>query len=383
MSKVFKSGFYKKQIVSKNNKELNYESFSPTLINQEYLWEDRRIDKLLEEASREIGELNAYLTFIPDPDFFIHMHINKEAVSSNKIEGTQTNIEELVTPIEEIGSEKKDDYLETLNYSLALNHAVDNLSKIPISTRLMKETHKILLGSVRGETKQPGEYRSSQNWIGGSGLQDALFIPPHHCELNDLMSDLEKFIHNDSLKMPSLIKAALIHYQFETIHPFLDGNGRLGRLLIILYLVDQRILNKPSLYLSEFFEKHKSQYYDSLTLARDNNDIDQWLRFFLVGIIETSRNSKNLILNIINLKKELEAKILSFGSKVKSATTVLEFIFLHPVFTYETLAKYCGFSDPTVYKYIDAFRDLGILTEATGMKKNRLYVFRRYLDLFK
>lgn len=383
MTKNFKSGFYKKQVISKHNQELNYESFSPELINKEYFWEDPRINKLLEEASRELGELNAYLTFIPNPDFFIHMHVNKEAVSSNKIEGTQTNIEELVTPIDEINEEKKDDYLETLNYSYALNHAINSISKIPISTRLLKEIHQILLDSVRGQTKQPGEFRSTQNWIGGSSLRDALFIPPHQSEINNLMSDLEKFIHNDSLKMPSLIKVALIHYQFETIHPFLDGNGRLGRLLIILYLIEQKILNKPSLYLSEFFEKHRSQYYNALTLVRDNNDLDQWLRFFLVGIIETSKNAKNLILNIINLKKNLDEKILCFGSKVKTATQVLEFIFLHPIFSYETLRKYCNFSTPTTYKYINAFADLGILKEMTEMKKNRLYVFREYLDLFK
>ncbi len=383
MSKDFKSGLYRKQIVSINNKELNYESFLPEPINKEYFWNDHRIDKLLEEASREIGELNAYLAFIPDPDFFIHMHINKEAVSSNKIEGTQTNIEELVTPIEELNEEKKDDYQETVNYSEALNFAIENLSTIPISTRLLKMVHKILLNSTRGEAKQPGELRTSQNWIGGTGLKDARFIPPHFTDLNNLMSDLEKFTHNDSLKMPTLIKAALIHYQFETIHPFSDGNGRLGRLLIILYLVDQKILDRPSLYLSEFFEKHKSQYYESLTLVRDNNDLDQWIRFFLVGIIETSKNSKNLIRNIINLKKELEGNILHFRSKVKIASEILEFIFLHPVFTYERLATDCNLSNPTTYKYINSFIKLNILEEVTGMKKNRLYVFRRYLDLFK
>ncbi len=383
MRSNFKSGIYKKQQVSSKNHELNYQSFSPEFINKEYFWQDHRIDRLLEEASRELGELNAYLTFIPDPDFFIHMHVKKEAVSSNRIEGTQTNIEELVSPIEEISQEKKDDYLETINYSLALNSTILNLNQLPISTRLLKQTHATLLRSVRGESKQPGELRSSQNWIGGSSLKDAIFIPPHHSELGELMADLEHFIHNDNLQTPLLIKAAIIHYQFETIHPFLDGNGRLGRLLIILYLVDQRILNKPSLYLSEFFEKHKAQYYDSLTLVRDNNDLDQWLRFFLVAVIETSQNSKKLIVDIINLKKELEVKLLSFGSKIKNATKVLDFIFLNPIFNYETLSKQCELSNPTTNTYIKEFRELGILDEITGMKKNRLYVFRRYLDLFK
>jgi len=383
MKANFKSGIYKKQQVSTKNQELNYQSFSPELINKEYFWQDHRIDRLLEEASRELGELNAYLAFIPDPDFFIHMHVKKEAVSSNRIEGTQTNIEELVSPIEEISQEKKDDYLETINYSLALNSTILNLNQLPISTRLLKQTHATLLKSVRGETKQPGELRSSQNWIGGSSLKDAIFIPPHYSELGELMADLEQFIHNDNLQTPLLIKAAIMHYQFETIHPFLDGNGRLGRLLIILYLVDQRILNKPSLYLSEFFEKHKAQYYDSLTLVRDNNDLDQWLRFFLVAVIETARSSKKLIMDIINLKKELEKKMLSFGSKIKNATKVLDFIFLNPIFSYEKLSTECEFSNPTSNTYIKEFRELGILEEMTGMKKNRLYVFRRYLDLFK
>ncbi|MFP4543185.1 MAG: Fic family protein, partial [Candidatus Kapaibacterium sp.] len=245
-----------------------YTYFYPTYINDDWKWEDQGVNSLLEKAAIKLGELNSFSKLVPNIDLFIQLHVTKEAVVSSRIEGTQTRMDEAILDEEDILPERKQDWQEVNNYIKALHQAIDDLEILPISSRLIKKTHQILLDSVRGEHKNPGEFRTSQNWIGGSSLADAIFIPPHQMYVNDFMSDLENFLHNDDIQIPALIKIALVHYQFETIHPFLDGNGRIGRLLITLFLVDKKILSKPLLYLSEFFEKNKSLYYDNLTFVR-------------------------------------------------------------------------------------------------------------------
>ena len=243
--KEFKSGKYIRQY--------EYKSFSPSKINHSWVWDDAKINVLLENATRSLGELNAFSTIVPDVDLFIQMHIMKEAQTSSRIEGTMTEIDEAVMDKDDISPEKRDDWQEVHNYVEAMNHGVKRLKEMPISSRLLREMHAILLDGARGENKSPGQFRRSQNWLGGSSLSDAVYIPPAHTEIEDLMSDFEKFLHNDEISVPHLVKVAVAHYQFETIHPFLDGNGRIGRLLITFYLVSSGLLAKPCLYLSDFF----------------------------------------------------------------------------------------------------------------------------------
>ncbi len=252
--KDFKAGIYINQGA--------YKSFQPELINREWKIDNMEIWKLLSQADRELGRLDMYSNYIPNIDLFISMHVLKEAIKSSKIEGTQTKIEDALLDKEDIPLDKRNDQEEVLNYTKAMEWAVKELGNIPLSNRLIRKTHRVLLQGVRGDKKQPGEFRRSQNWIGGASINDAIFIPPVHTSVLELMSDIEKFLHNESVLLPELLKIALVHYQIETIHPFLDGNGRVGRLLIPLYLVSENILKKPILYLSDFFEKNRKLYYD-------------------------------------------------------------------------------------------------------------------------
>lgn len=337
---------------------------------------------LLSKADRHLGRLDMYSKYV-DIDMFISMHIAKEATQSSKIEGTQTNIEETFLNKEEVASEKRNDWEEVHNYIAAMDEAVAMLAKLPFSSRLIKKIHKVLLQGVRGEHKQPGEYRRSQNWIGGATLKDAVFVPPVHTSINDLMADLEKFANDEENPLPDLLKIALIHYQFETIHPFLDGNGRVGRLLITLYLVDKGILRSPILYLSDFFERNRMLYYDNLMRARTNNDINQWFKFFLVGVIETAKKGHETLDSILQLRNRLDEVIKTLGIRSKDAQKVLTALYKRPVIEVDTVEAIIQKSNVSAYKLIADFERLGILTEITGGQRSRVYAFREYLDLFK
>lgn len=363
--------------------QTEYKSFLPESINNEWIISNPEVNVLLAEANRLLGELNAFSQLIPDVDFFISMHILKEATTSSRIEGTKTNMEEALVKVEDINPEKRDDWAEVQNYINAINFSISELERLPISNRLIKNTHKILLAGVRGKHKIPGEFRTSQNWIGAT-IKDAIFIPPHFNEIPDLMSDLEKFIHNEEIKVPHLIKIAIIHYQFETIHPFLDGNGRLGRLLITLLMVSTGILKKPALYLSDFFEKNRNYYYDNLMVVRTSNNLVQWLKFFLVGIIETSNSSIQVFKKIIELRREIEnVKLPKLGVKIDKGYALLNYLYQKPIIESREISENMKISAATANRLISQFVEMEILTELTGYKRNRKFIFKEYFDIFQ
>jgi len=371
-------------ISGKYLQQYQYNSFSPTRINTSLVWEEGKINTLLAEANRKLGALDAFSTHVPDVDIFIEMHIAKEATKSSKIEGTQTEIEEALKKSINISPERKDDWQEVHNYIEAMNASVKKMESLPISARLLKDAHKILMQGVRGEHKNPGEFRTSQNWVGGASLQDAVFIPPVHTEINELMSDLENFLHNDPINVPVLIKTAIAHYQFETIHPFLDGNGRIGRLLITLYLVSSELLTKPSLYLSDYFEKHRQLYYDNLNNVRIKNDLSQWIKFFLVGIINTSEKGVDTFKAILKLKEKIEDdKLPELGKKLPKAKLLMKYLYKKPVVSAQEVQEELKVSLPTANSIIADFVRLKILKEKTGYKRNREFEFTDYLKLFK
>lgn len=361
-----------------------YKYFLPEKINHTFVWTDSAVNSLLEKASLKLGELNSFSKFVPDTDLFIMMHIYKEAILSSRIEGTRTNIEEALVEESDIDPEKRDDRKEVIQYVEAMNRAIYELKTLPLSNRLIKNTHKILLSSGRGENKTPGEFRKSQNWIGGASLADARFIPPSHDELSDLLSDFEKFLHNDEINIPHLVKIAIAHYQFETIHPFLDGNGRIGRLLITLYLVANNILDEPLLYLSDFFEKNRELYYDNLTLVRTKNDLTHWIKFFLTGIIQTADNSLETLNKIIKLKSEIETRIImQMGKRTKTANVLLQGLFKKPFVNINDVQNITGLSQKAAYNLVNQFSDKGILIESTGYQRNRVFMFDDYIKMFK
>ncbi len=373
--KDFKAGTYVSQGY--------YKSFQPTLINRQWNLDNMEVIQLLSKADRDLGRLDMYSNYIPNIDLFISMHVLKEATQSSKIEGTQTNIEEALREKEDVPLDKRDDWEEVQNYIQAMEVAIKELDKLPFSSRLIRNTHKSLLQGVRGEKRQPGEFRHSQNWIGGATINDATFIPPTHTSIPELIGDLENFVHNQEIFFPELLKIALIHYQFETIHPFLDGNGRVGRLMITLYLVNKGILRKPILYLSDFLETHRRHYYENLMLVREKNDISQWFKFFLVGIIETANKGIQTFDSILKLQKQVDLDIQKLGSRAANAQKITNYLYQRPLINAEKIVEVASISYPSAYKLIEDMEKLEILKEITGGQRSREYIFERYIDLFQ
>lgn len=363
--------------------QAHYKSFQPNPIHHAWVVDDMALLQLLGQADRELGRLDMYSEYIPNIDLFIRMHVLKEARQSSKIEGTQTTMEEALLDREDVALERRDDWEEVQNYVAAMNTAVDRLQSLPFSARLIRETHKTLMQGVRGKHKQPGEFRRSQNWIGGVSIDDAVFVPPVHESVAGLIGDIEKFVHDEQRHFPELLKIALVHYQFETIHPFLDGNGRVGRLLITLYLVSRGILKRPVLYLSDFFERNRQLYYDNLMRVREKNDLLQWFRFFLVGVIETAKSSIETFDNILKLQKQVEAQLQTLGSRAVNAQKVMHHLYQRPVLNAAKVGEVTGISPASAYKLIADLERFGILKEITGGKRGKTYVFEAYLNLFR
>ena len=377
---TYKSGKYRKHF---SGEEYEYESFLPNPVNRQYTPENNEVNLLLEKAARYLGELNAYSDLVPNIDNFIAMHVRNEAVKSSKIEGTNTSIEETVLMEREIDPGRKDSWKEVRNYIQATRQAIQELQELPICMRLLQNTHKTLLKGVRGEHKQSGEIRTKQNWIGGTSIKTASFIPPHPEDLSSALKDLELFWNNKKLNIQDLIKIAISHYQFETIHPFNDGNGRVGRILIMLHLMEMRILNKPTLYLSDFFEKHRTAYYDAISWVRERDDLDQWLIFFLTGVIETAQKGKDALQKIVKLEKKHQETIQKHGKRIKSANKLLVYCFQNLTFDVPTATKHLELSNPATSGLIKEMTEIGILKEVTGRSRNRMFRLSGYLEIFK
>ena len=359
-----------------------YKSFQQNFINKDWTIDDMEVLSLLTKADRQLGRLDTFSQYV-NLDLYISMHIAKEATQSTKIEGTQTNMEEAFFDKEDLAVDKREDWDEVQNYITAMKTAVKDLENLPISSRLIKKTHKTLLSGVRGAHKLPGEYRKSQNWIGGATINDAAFVPPISNSVENLMSDLEKFANDDYNFLPDLLKIAIIHYQFETIHPFLDGNGRIGRLLIPVYLVSKGILKQPILYLSDFFEKHRTLYFDNLMRVRTQNDLTQWFKFFLTGVIETAKNGVDTFDGILKLQKELDVKLLTQKGNTDDTRKIITSLFENPVTDAQKVEKIIEKSYGSAYKQIAILEKLNIIKEITGSQRGKVFVFDDYLKLFK
>lgn len=359
-----------------------YKAFEPTSINRRWKISNPELLEFLGIADRQLGRLDMFSEYVPNIELFIRMHVTKEAVDSSKIEGTRTRIEDVYIDNSNLKPEQRIDKQEVQNYIDSLFNSIEQLKEIPISTRLIKSAHQLLMQGVRGKDKLPGNYRTSQNWIGGATINDAAFVPPTHTSVPALMNDLEKFIHNKEYQIPHLIKIAIAHYQFETIHPFLDGNGRIGRLLIPLYLSEKDILKQPILYLSTYFERNRQLYYDHLMNTRVKSDLLPWLKFFLVGVIETAKTGIATFDSILKLQKDIDSKLETLGKRVVHGIKLIEYMYKKPVITITEAIKVLKLSPPPVYRLISELENMGILEEITGNTRNREFMFTEYLKLF-
>lgn len=360
-----------------------YNSYLPNPINRRWIINDMEIINLLSKADRVVGRLDMFSEYVPNIDLFISMHVYKEATKSSNIEGTQTKIEEALLNEEDVPLDRRDDWTEVQNYTIAMNQAIKDLKTLPLSSRLIRETHKRLMSGVRGNNRCPGEFRYSQNWIGGASLTDAIFVPPVFTEIPNLMSDIENFIHNPVCDLPDLIKIALLHYQFETIHPFNDGNGRMGRLLITLYLVSKGILKRPILYLSDYLESHRRTYYDKMMNVRFGNDVSSWVKFFLEGIIATAEKGTKSLNDIMIIQKEYEEQIKSIGSRSANALKLIDSMYQNPITDITKASIVIGQSFPTARTLVELLTKKGILSEITGGKRDKKYVLTKYMHIFE
>jgi Fic family protein len=346
---------------------------------------DDEMVRLLSAADRSLGRLDGVASVLPNPDLFVAMYVRQEAVLSSQIEGTQSTLEDLIQfELGGDGNRLPRDVEEVVNYVRAMNHGLNRLGELPLSLRLIREIHAELMAGVRGSHRSPGAFRVSQNWIGpaGSTLQNASFVPPPVPEMNEALGDLEHFLH-DRDGLPVLLHAGIAHAQFETIHPFLDGNGRVGRLLITFLLCERAILQRPLLYLSHYFKAHRTEYYDRLTAIREEGSWEGWLKFFLRGVHEVSQSATDTARKILLLRESSRQVVTERLGSTPNAARLLDFIFHQPIVNVRSVERHLGCTYATANKLVEQFATIGILYEVTGARRNRLYRFTDYLSLFE
>lgn len=374
-----RAGTYKKNLSG----EMAYNSFVPAVLPPNPPIElNNEIVEILVKANRQIALLEGISSRIPNIDLFISMYVRKEALMSSQIEGTQATLEDILDPMLENNPNRP--VGDVVNYIKATDFAINRLKELPLCNRFIKEAHKVLLAGVRGQNKCPGEFRHSQNWIGGAGstLQNARYIPPSVEDMQQAMSDLEKYINAED-NLDVLIRAGLIHYQFETIHPFLDGNGRIGRLLITLFLMEQKILTTPALYISYFLKKNRIEYYDRMSEIRQKGNYEQWIKFFLEAVYESAKDAVETIDKLMALHDKNCAKIANLGRRAKNGMRVFEYLESNPIIEIKKTSQELDIAFNTISSVIKDLINIGILEQTSNRSRNRTFAYKEYLEILK
>lgn len=374
-----RSGQYVENITG----ETLYKSFKPSpLPPNPPLEMDEYLLILLVDANRKLAQLDAASQLIPNIDLFSSMYVRKEALISSQIEGSQCTLEDILDP--QLDVKANADVGEVINYIKAADFALERLKTQQICNRLLCETHAVLMEGVRGQEKNPGEFRHSQNWVGpaGSSLKTARYIPPNAEDMENAMSELEKYI-NESDKYDPLIQAALIHYQFETIHPFSDGNGRIGRLLILLYLMEKKLISEPVIYLSYFLKVNKIEYYDRIREVRRNGNYEQWIAFFLEAVSSAAKDALESIGKLSALREKNIAGLPKSSKRKDNVRALFDYLEQHPIIEIKQTAAALGVSYNTVSSAVKKLTELGILKERTNAARNRVFAYEDYLDILK
>lgn len=374
-----RAGTYKNNLSG----DMTYKSFMPTVLPPKPSIElTKEIVDILVKANKQLALLDGIATRIPNMDLFISMYVRKEALMSSQIEGTQATLEDVLDPCLQENTNRP--VGDVVNYIKATDFAINRLKELPLCNRLIKEVHEVLLQGVRGQNKSPGEFRNSQNWIGSAGcnLQNARFVPPSVEDMKQAMSDLEKYINEDD-SLDVLIRAGLIHYQFETIHPFLDGNGRIGRLLINLFLMEKKILTTPALYISYFLKKNRIEYYDRMSEVRLKGDYEQWIKFFLEAVYESAKDATETIDKLVALHDKNCVAIEHLGRRAKNVIRVFAYLEVNPIIEIQKTSKDLGIAFNTMSSVVKDLIDIGILEQTSTQSRNRTFVYKDYLEILK
>lgn len=361
--------------------EAMYKSFRPSPLPPE-IDMDTEMISLLTSATKALATLETLSSYIPNMNLFVSMYVRKEALLSSQIEGTQATLEDVLDPL--IEKNANQNVADVVNYIKATEFALERMNTLPLCNRLIKETHEVLMSGVRGHEKNPGEFRISQNWIGaaGSSLKNARYIPPNPEDMVNAMSDLEKYINSDD-SLDLLIQAALLHYQFETIHPFLDGNGRVGRLLITLFLMEKKVLNSPALYISYYLKKNRIEYYDRMSEVRNKNNYEQWIKFFLNAIKESAEESIETIKKLSELHDKNIKRIDAMGRAAKNTQTIFSYLEQNPIIDIGKTAEELNLAFSTVSLAVNRLVDVGILIQTNNANRNRVFSYEDYLEILR